>query len=135
MARISGTTRVPSRRMLKKFRHLTHPTLARQDAPFRRQGRRRVKTGGGTDHTSWSRSAAQWILANGKTPPVGPTSENLNRYIEDFNELRTMLGEKRVSARGSWAGEKSDFFSILCSRLEQRHQRAVALLARTIDRA
>jgi len=27
------------RRMLKKFRHLTHPTPARQDAPFRRQGR------------------------------------------------------------------------------------------------
>jgi hypothetical protein len=27
------------RRMLKKFRYLTHPTPARQDAPFRRQGR------------------------------------------------------------------------------------------------
>jgi hypothetical protein len=121
--------------MLKKVRHLTRPTLARQDAPFRWQGRRRVETGGGTDRTSWGRSPVQWILANGKTPPVWPTSENLNRYIEDFDEPRTMLGEKRVSARGGWAGEKSDFFSILCSRLEQRHQRAVALLARTIDRA
>jgi len=100
--------------MLKKVRHLTRPTLARQDAPFRRQGRRRVKTGGGTDHTSWSRSAAQWILCeHKKTRPVWPTSENLNRYIEDFNELRTMLREKRVSARGGWAGEKRDFFSFL----------------------
>ena len=26
-----------ARRMLKQFRHLTHPTPARQDAPFRRQ--------------------------------------------------------------------------------------------------
>ena len=34
-------------------------------------------------------------------------------YVEDFDELRTMLGEKRVSARGGWAGEKRDFFSIL----------------------
>jgi len=25
--------------MLKKFRHLTHPTLARRDALLRRQGR------------------------------------------------------------------------------------------------
>jgi len=31
---------------------LTRPTLARQDAPFREQGRRRIKTGGGTDRTS-----------------------------------------------------------------------------------
>jgi hypothetical protein len=46
-----------------------------------------------------------------------------------------MLWEKRVLARGGWVGEKSDFFSILCSRLKQRHKRAVALLARTIDRA
>ena len=40
------------------------------------QGRRRIETGGGTDRTSWSRSPVQWILANGKTPPVFPTSEN-----------------------------------------------------------
>jgi hypothetical protein len=55
------------------------------------QGRRRIETGGGTDRTSWSRSPAQWILANGKTPPVWPTSENLNRYVEDFDEPRTKL--------------------------------------------
>jgi len=30
--------------MLKKASLLSRPTLARQDAPFRRHGRRRVKT-------------------------------------------------------------------------------------------
>jgi hypothetical protein len=30
-----------------------------------------------------------WILANGKTPPALPPSENLNRYVEDFDEPRT----------------------------------------------
>ena len=33
------TTEEQSLRMLKMFRLLTHPTRARQDAPFRRQGR------------------------------------------------------------------------------------------------
>jgi len=62
------------------------------------RGRRRIETGGGTDRTSWGRSPIQWILANGKTPPAIPPSENLNRYVEDFDESRTML---------------ADFFSIL----------------------
>ncbi len=34
-------------------------------------------------------------------------------YVEDAFEERTMPGERRVSARQGWAGEKSDFFSIL----------------------
>ena len=55
------------------------------------QGRRRIETGGGTDHTLWGRSPIQWILANGKTPPVLPPTENLNRYVEDFGEPRTKL--------------------------------------------
>ena len=55
------------------------------------QGRRRIETGGGTDRTSWGRSPVQWILANGKTPPVFLASENLNRYVEDFDEPRTKL--------------------------------------------
>ena len=62
------------------------------------QGHRRVETGGGTDRTSWSRSPVQWILANGKTPPALPPSENLDQYVEDFDEPRTKL---------------ADFFSIL----------------------
>jgi hypothetical protein len=55
------------------------------------QGRRRIETGGGTDRTPWGRSPVQWILANGKTPPALPASENLNRYVEDFDEPRTPL--------------------------------------------
>ena len=55
----------------------------------------------------------KWILANGKTPPAFPTSENLIRYVEDFDEPRTKHGKRRASARRGWAGEKGDFFSIL----------------------
>src|SRR5438132_8488369 len=77
--------------MLKKSRLLTRPTLARRDAPSPKQGRRRIETGGGTDRTSWGRSPIQWILANGKTPPALPPTENLNRYVEDFGEPRTKL--------------------------------------------
>jgi hypothetical protein len=35
------------------------------------------------------------------------------RYVEPLSDTRTPLGEQRVSARRGWAGEKSDFFSIL----------------------
>ncbi len=62
------------------------------------QGRRRIETGGGTDRTSWGRSPVSWILATGTTPPVLQSSVNLNRYVEDFDEPRTLL---------------VDFFSIL----------------------
>ena len=55
------------------------------------EGRRQVITEGGTDRTLWDRSPAQWILANGKTPPALPTSENLNQYVEDYDEPRTKL--------------------------------------------
>jgi hypothetical protein len=34
-------------------------------------------------------------------------------YVEDLNDARTMLGTRRVSARRGWAGENSDFFSVL----------------------
>jgi hypothetical protein len=65
------------------------------------QGRRRIETGGGTDRISWGRSPIQWILANGKPPPAIPPFENLNWYVEDFDEPRTKL---------------ADFFSILLVR-------------------
>jgi hypothetical protein len=35
------------------------------------------------------------------------------RYVELLSEARTPLGERCVSARRGWAGEKSDFFNIL----------------------
>ena len=46
------------------------------------------------------RSPLQWILANGKAPPVIPTSERLFSYVEPLSDARTML---------------ADFFSILLS--------------------
>jgi Zn-dependent protease/predicted transcriptional regulator len=66
----------------------------------------RVKTGGGTHRTSWGRSPVLWILANGKTPSSLPTSENLDRYVEDLNDARTLL---------------ADFFSSLPLTLQFTH--------------
>ncbi len=34
-------------------------------------------------------------------------------YVEDAFEVRTLPGERRVSARQGWVGENGDFFSIL----------------------
>ena len=52
------------------------------------------------------RSPLQWILANGKAPPVLPTSEHLNPYVEPLSEARTkragffsILVDKGVSVR------------------------------------
>ena len=68
------------------------------------QGRRRVETGGGTDRTSWGRSPAEWILANGTTPPVLPTSENFSQYVEDFDEPKTTLAGFFSVLLRSWGG-------------------------------
>jgi hypothetical protein len=35
------------------------------------------------------------------------------RYVEPLSDARTQHGKRLVSARQDWAGEKSDFFSIL----------------------
>jgi hypothetical protein len=34
-------------------------------------------------------------------------------YVEGPNDVGTMHGKRRVSARLGWVGKKSDFFSIL----------------------
>jgi hypothetical protein len=36
--------------------------------------------------------------------------------VEPLSDARPTPGERRVSARQGWAGEKSDFFSILLNR-------------------
>ena len=50
-------------------------------------------------------------------------------YVEDDFEVRTKHGKRRVLARRGWAGEISDFFSILLdgdvSRPIIRHSRLV----------
>ena len=57
------------------------------------------------------RSPLEWILANGKAPTLLPTSEKLLHNASERSEDPEW--ERRVSARRGWAGEKSDFFSIL----------------------
>ncbi len=70
-----------------------------QDAQKGRPARpQRVKGRGGTNRTSCGPFALEWILANGKAPPVLPTSEELLTNVEGLNDARTLL---------------ADFFSIL----------------------
>ena len=65
------------------------------------------------------RSPLQWVLANEKVPTLLPTSEGLLFNVEGLNDARTPHGKRRVSARLGWAGETSDFFSILLNVLVQ----------------
>src|SRR6185295_19343070 len=94
--------RTQSRRMLKKAtfspaqprRAKTRLTQARPQASRNRRRYRPHFVGP---------FAVQWILVNGKTPPVWPTSENLNRYVEDFDEPRTTLaGFFSILLRSRW---------------------------------
>jgi len=68
------------------------------------------------------RSLPKWVLANGKALPAIPTSENLSPYVEGLNDARTLHGERRVSARRGWAGEKRNFFSILLGFLPEEER-------------
>ena len=95
--------------MLKKARLLTRPTPARQDAPFRVQGRSKRRGEEVPAALRVGRSPLQWVLANGKTPTAFPTSEKLLLNVEPLSEARTMM---------------ADFFSILIKN--HRPLRAVA---------
>ena len=76
IAEISQNALMPHKlRMLKKARRLTRPTPARQDAPFRGQGRSERRGEEVRTALRVGRSPGAWILANGKTPPVIPRSE------------------------------------------------------------
>src|SRR5437016_211026 len=103
---------MPSR-MLKKATVLTRPAPARQDAPFRRQGRSERRGEEVRTALRGGRSPLHCVLANGKALPVFPPSSNLLLRVEPLSEARTPHGKRRVSARRGRAGEKSDFFSIL----------------------
>ena len=86
--------------MLKNARLLTRPTPARQDAPFRGQCRRERRGEEVQTALRVGRVSLQWILANGKVPPVLPTSEKFLLNVEPLSDARTPL---------------VDFFSILLS--------------------
>jgi hypothetical protein len=77
--------------VLKKARLLTRPTPARQDAPFREQGRSERRGEEVQTALCVGRSPFQWILANGKAPSVLPTSEKLLLNVEGLSDARTPL--------------------------------------------
>ena len=54
---------------------LTHPTLARKDAPFHRRGRSERRGEEVQTALRVGRSPLEWILANGKAPTVLPIFE------------------------------------------------------------
>ena len=82
--------------MLKKARLLTRPTLAGLPTPdlARQTLCRRTR------------------LVPSKVAEIKEVRRTL-RYVEPPSDVRTPTGEKRLSARRGWAGERSDFFSIL----------------------
>src|SRR6266550_3468140 len=84
--------------MLKKATVLTRPAPARQDAPFRRQGRSERRGEEVRTSLRVGRSPLHCVLANGKALPVFPPSSNLLLRVEPLSDARTML---------------ADFFSIL----------------------
>ena len=56
------------------------------------------------------------IFHNGADGNKAAASEEVKRtlrYVESLSDARTKPGERRVSARRGWAGEKRGFFSIL----------------------
>jgi len=52
-------------------------------------------------------------LGERKNPSSTADLRESQSDVEDFDEPRTTHGNRRVLARWGWAGEKSDFFSIL----------------------
>ena len=95
---MSGSTGKHFRRVIKKARLRTHPTLARRDAPSPKQGRSDRR--GEEVHTALrvDRSPLHWLLANGKAPTAFQTSEKLLLNVEPLSEART---------------KRTDFFSTL----------------------
>ena len=76
---------------------------------------------------NWGHEKTSMVLtgAQQKTGPAGCSKRSFSkaaaseearrtiRYVEPLSDARTPPGEKRVSARRGWAGEKSGLFSIL----------------------
>ena len=100
--------------MLKMARLLTHPPLARPDAPCPRQGRRERRGEEVRTALRVGRSPLQWVLANGKAPTAFPISEKLRLKVEPMSDARTKL---------------ADFFSTLLQfDPESKHARIIVEL-------
>ena len=74
-------------------RLLTRPTLARRDAPCPEQGRSERRGEEVRTALRVGRSPLQWVLANGKAPPVFPASEKLLLNVKSLSEARTKLAD------------------------------------------
>jgi len=76
------------------------PAQPRRAETRRSAGKAAASEGPEEVHTALrvGRSSLEWILANGKSPPVLPTSEKSLLSVEPLSEARTKL---------------ADFFSIL----------------------
>jgi Putative membrane protein insertion efficiency factor len=72
-----------------------------------------VKRRGGTDRTSCGPFALANDLGERKSPSSDSDLRESHWYVEPLSDARTLQGERCVSARPGWAGEKSDFFTIL----------------------
>ena len=84
--------------------HPPSPGAARRAVPQARL--QRAKRRGGTYHTSCGPFAHTiWSWRTEK-----PLQDS---HVEPLSDARTPHGKRRVPARLGWAGEKSDFFSIL----------------------
>ena len=71
-----------------------------------------------------ARWAGEYLQDAQKVRPACPQrvkSRGLHSgYVEDMNDARTKHGKRRFAARRGWAGEKSDFFSILLVSVTKR---------------
>ena len=98
--------------MLKKSRHLTRPTLVRQDSPSHKQGRRRVETGGGTaPHfvEPFARTIGSWRtekpLQCGRPPSIAigtlrismSRERNRRSFSTSCYEVRDCRSNKRIA--------------------------------------
>jgi hypothetical protein len=83
-------------------RLLTRPTPAHQDAPFRGQGRSERRGEEVRTALRVGRSPCEWILANGKSPPVIPISKRLDSIRRASERCENAAWERaRLGAPGS----------------------------------
>ena len=91
MASAQMGQRKRSRRMLKKARLLTLPTLARRDAPSPQQGRRRSKNRRRYRPHLVGPFARSMDLGERKNTSSTSALRKYQRYVEDSCEMRTKL--------------------------------------------
>jgi hypothetical protein len=69
-------------------------------------------------HTSWAtrKDYTECPKSLSSKAEASEEARRTLRYVEPLSDARTLHGKRRGSARQVWAGEKSDFFSILLAK-------------------